>query len=107
MIWFRVDAQEARRFGELAFAGYLAGLRRAGWQGDERLVRFGFAASSALRWGIPGVFWLRGTIAPPYVEKWSAWWGKPLDFMLMQWALVTDYLLELADEAFVLAKEVV
>ncbi|MEM7114054.1 MAG: phosphotransferase [Chloroflexota bacterium] len=107
MIWFHADAQEAHRLGELAFAGYVDGLREAGWTRNERLARLGFTASSALRWGIPGVFWLRGTIDPPYVEKWFDWWGKPLDFMLEQWALVTDYLLDLADEAFSLVEEVV
>ena len=31
------------------FAGYVAGLREAGWAGDERLVRLGFTADAALR----------------------------------------------------------
>lgn len=30
------------------FAGYIDGLRAAGWQGDERLARFGFTALAAL-----------------------------------------------------------
>ncbi len=34
------------------FAGYIAGLRDAGWQGDERLVRFGFTALTALKAGV-------------------------------------------------------
>lgn len=34
------------------FAGYVAGLRDAGWQGDERLARFGFTASAALKAGV-------------------------------------------------------
>lgn len=36
----------------LIFAGYLTGLREAGWQGDERLVRFGFTALAALKAGV-------------------------------------------------------
>ena len=36
----------------LIFAGYVAGLRDAGWAGDERLVRFGFTASAALKAGV-------------------------------------------------------
>jgi len=39
---------------ELIFAGYVAGLREAGWQGDERLVRFGFTALAALKAGVAG-----------------------------------------------------
>ncbi len=34
------------------FAGYMAGLRDAGWQGDEALVRFGFTALTALKAGV-------------------------------------------------------
>lgn len=37
---------------DLLFSGYLAGLRDAGWQGDERLVRFGFTALAALKAGV-------------------------------------------------------
>lgn len=36
----------------LIFDGYVAGLRDAGWQGDERLVRFGFTANAALKAGV-------------------------------------------------------
>lgn len=103
MIWFRVDAADAPRFGELAFNGYLAGLRDAGWQGDERLVRLGFAASSALRWGIPGLFWLRGTVEDTYPEKWVQWWQRPVAAMIPHWLRVTHYLLNLADEAYTLS----
>lgn len=100
MIWFRVEAAEAVRFGELAFAGYVEGLRDAGWQGETRLARFGFVASSVLRWGIPGLFWLRGTVDADYPDKWVEWWGRPVAEMIPQWVLVTGYLLDLADEAY-------
>ncbi|MEM7330955.1 MAG: phosphotransferase [Chloroflexota bacterium] len=105
MIWFRVDADEAIAFGELIYQGYLAGLREAGWQGEERLVRLGFTASSVLRWLMPGLFWLRGTVDPEYVDQWTAWWQRPLPVMLTQWVKVTIYLLNLADEALKLANE--
>jgi hypothetical protein len=36
------------------FAGYIDGLRAAGWQGDERLARFGFTALAALKAGVAG-----------------------------------------------------
>lgn len=38
----------------LIFAGYITGLREAGWQGDERLARFGFTAVAALKAGVAG-----------------------------------------------------
>jgi hypothetical protein len=31
------------------FQGYVVGLRDVGWQGEERLVRFGFTALTALK----------------------------------------------------------
>ncbi len=37
---------DADRLGEAIFDGYLVGLRTAGWQGDARLVRLGFAIAS-------------------------------------------------------------
>lgn len=103
MIWFRVEAKDAVRFGEVAFAGYLEGLRETGWQGDERGIRLGYTASSVLRWGIPGLFWLRGTVDDTYPEKWGQWWGRPVASMIPQWLHVTHYLLDLADEAYTLA----
>lgn len=39
---------------EAAFAGYLEGLRAAGWEGEARMVRLGYAAAVGLRYG-PGV----------------------------------------------------
>ncbi|MCB8942590.1 MAG: hypothetical protein H6658_02325 [Ardenticatenaceae bacterium] len=100
LIWFRVDAAEAQTFGNLAFQGYLQGLRDTGWQGDPQEVRLGFTAASALRWGIPGVFWLRGITDAEYPSQWVQWWQRPIPQMQHQWVQVTNYLLDLADEAF-------
>jgi hypothetical protein len=100
MIWFRVPASAAHTFGEKVYKGYLQGLRQAGWQGDPQLARLGFTASSALRWGIPGLFWLKGVVDDTYPEKWVQWWQRPIPLMQQQWVQVTAYLLNLADEAF-------
>lgn len=47
-----IEVERIAEMEALIFAGYLAGLRDAGWQGDERLVRFGFTALTALKSGI-------------------------------------------------------
>jgi hypothetical protein len=39
-----VPNSEASRFERLIFDSYLAGLREAGWQGDETIARFGYMA---------------------------------------------------------------
>ncbi len=50
--FFEVEIARIAELEGLIFAGYLAGLRMAGWQGDERLVRFGFTALAALKHGM-------------------------------------------------------
>ena len=47
-----IDIDRIAELAELIFAGYLAGLRDAGWAGDERLVRFGFTALVTLKTGV-------------------------------------------------------
>jgi hypothetical protein len=47
--FFDVEPADLPALDEALFTGYLAGLRDAGWRGDERLVRFAYAAHAALR----------------------------------------------------------
>jgi hypothetical protein len=44
-----VDADKIADLDDLIFAGYVEGLRDAGWRGDSRLARFGYAATAALQ----------------------------------------------------------
>jgi hypothetical protein len=44
-----VEAAKASQLDEIVFAGYLRGLRDAGWRGQESHVRLGFTAATALR----------------------------------------------------------
>src|SRR5439155_4390297 len=46
-----VPIEQAQELEALVFNSYLDGLRDAGWNGDARLVRFGYAAASVLRYG--------------------------------------------------------
>jgi hypothetical protein len=45
------DPAGVRELGELAFAGYLTGLREGGWDGDARDVRLGYTAG-VIRYGL-------------------------------------------------------
>lgn len=47
-----VPLEQIPELDAVIFAGYVAGLRDAGWQGDERTARFGFTASAALKAGV-------------------------------------------------------
>jgi thiamine kinase-like enzyme len=48
----QAEDAEAVDVGRTVFDGYLEGLTEMGWQGSADAVRFGFAASTALRMGL-------------------------------------------------------
>jgi hypothetical protein len=47
-----IELAKIAEMDALIFAGYVDGLRAAGWQGDARLARFGYAATAALSVGV-------------------------------------------------------
>ena len=52
VLWFFVSNTQLRELEELAFAGYLRGLREMGWEGDEQWVRLGYAIEAATRYSM-------------------------------------------------------
>ena len=96
-----IPIEQIAELDRLIFTGYVAGLRDAGWQGDERLVRFGFTALAALKAGVadpaikmPAVA-RRASILPPGVEPPRLL--NPGGYA--QAAAVGHYLLDLGEEA--------
>jgi hypothetical protein len=55
-LWYQVGVGDLAPLTELCLDSYLAGLTDAGWHGDERLPRVGFAIGTALRYGPFGPF---------------------------------------------------
>ena len=47
--FFGVSPDDLPALDTRLFEHYMAGVREAGWTGDERIVRFGYTASSAMR----------------------------------------------------------
>ncbi|HZQ99304.1 MAG TPA: hypothetical protein VFC93_10870 [Chloroflexota bacterium] len=82
---------------EALFAGYLAGLRDVGWRGDERPVRFAYAAHAALRNAFNAVG------ATPANEAGRAGalanYGRTWEELAARRADLRPFLLGLADEA--------
>ncbi len=99
LIWFEYDAAEARSLDEAVFAGYLDGLREVGWQGDSRLVRLGYTAACALRWGVVGLWWLGSLSDAGKQADLEKQWSHPMPELVSQWAKTTYYVLGLAQEA--------
>jgi hypothetical protein len=90
-----------RDLEQTAVEAYLRGLQNAGWHGGSDQPRFGFAASSALRYG-PGCVRLvlpalLDESAQPHVELVL---GIPFDQVLELWAAVCLEQVRLADDAF-------
>jgi hypothetical protein len=50
MFYFR-EPEDLDELEDVVLAGYVEGLADAGWRGDERLVRLGYTAGIAMRWG--------------------------------------------------------
>lgn len=99
--WFlAVELDKARELDAIVFEGYLDGLRDVGWQGDPRVVRFGYTAASALRYGLGG--W-SPTLFVLLDESRHAWGeqlvGRPLEDIVDQGAEYYHFLLTLAEEA--------
>ena len=95
---FGVEPCEPRELDRVVFEQYLDGLRAAGWDGDRRTARFGYAAYAALKYGCL-TFWLRDASVPSGPAAWEGLAGCPIvEYIENQGRLVT-YLLGLADEA--------
>lgn len=104
LIWFEYDAAAARSLDETVFAGYLDGLREAGWEGDARLVRLGYTAACALRWGVVGLWWMGSLGEAVKQAELEKHWGRPMPELVAQWAKTTYYVLGLAQEAYQLQR---
>ncbi len=100
-----IGSEDARSLDCAVWEGYLAGLRTAGWTGDPRAVRFAYAAYPALRWGavFPMLMVLPCVLKPSRREEAEAKYGKPIEALLQEWAAALDYILDLAEEARLLA----
>jgi hypothetical protein len=102
LLWLDVAASDAKPLCEATYVGYLAGLRDAGWQGDERQVRFGYILSLALgsMWML---FMMRLLQSPSNIAIIELVVGHPVDDQITQLADLQPFFLALGDEAIALA----
>ncbi len=102
--FMEVGMGDARRLEKGVFDGYLAGLRASGWNGSERDVRLGFAASTALMLALgalgPWLPLLRDPGFEPIIEKIV---GVDREQFLERLAELQTYVLDLGEEALSLA----
>ena len=102
-----VDAEDATELDCALWTGYLAGMRKAGWAGDPREVRFCYAAYPVLRWALvfPMLMILPCVLVPDRRAEAETKYGKSIQQLLKEWAGALYFLLDLADEARRLAAE--
>jgi hypothetical protein len=82
------------------FDGYLGGLFEAGWRGEGRLARFGYAASAALRYTFMAAAEMLGDAQAK--ERHTAIEqrrGLPIEHVMEQHSALIRFLLDLADAA--------
>ena len=89
-----VPLAEAEQLEQVALAGYLAGLRAAGWAGDQATIEEAYLCAMSMRYApLTLASMLRTVIQPDYAADWERKAGKPLtDILAHRAGLVRFYL---------------
>jgi hypothetical protein len=97
--YFAIDPANAAELEGAVLEGYQAGLRDAGWTGDERLARLGYWIALALYWG--GTLPCEVASLQPGEAKVNVElkYGRPLEALLPGWSQLAEFALERAEEA--------
>ncbi len=104
--WFcDIEISEVPAVERVAFEAYDAGLRAAGWDGDSRVLRLGYALAIALRWAacVPG--WAVLMLGPQRAPSSETLYGRSTNAILGAWVELAQISLELAEEARKLARQ--
>jgi hypothetical protein len=100
LFFFETGGTTPRDLDAACFASYMAGLREAGWAGDERVVRLGFTAAAALRFTIGAVGPVLPVVTDPALRLIEEdHFGRPLEEVVEAWAALWPFQFELAEEA--------
>jgi hypothetical protein len=100
LYFFETVGIAPRELDAACFAGYVTGLREAGWVGDERLVRLGFAADAALRHSIGLLREILPLVSDPARRRVvEDLFGRPLEAVVESWAALWPFQFGLAEEA--------
>jgi hypothetical protein len=103
--FFEAEGIAAQELEEATFQGYLTGLADAGWRGDPQVVRFGYAASTALRYGVGTVRLVLPILLDERLHaRVEELLGRPMEEILKMWAAETGRMVPLTDEAHQLAE---
>ena len=100
LTFFEVGLDKAQALEEIAFEGYLQGLRDAGWRGDPRQVRLGYAAAASLRYKFNDLGrWLAVILDENMHSIFLDISGRPVEEVMERMAQIACFTDRLADEA--------
>ncbi|MCE7985468.1 MAG: hypothetical protein DYG89_30200 [Caldilinea sp. CFX5] len=98
-----VAIDQARNFDQAVFAGYLDGLRDAGWRGDARLARLGCTTNALIVTGLMwNLFFLEQLQQPTGRDLLTGMIKRPFDDIVAHYAELFVFLFDLGDEALAL-----
>ncbi len=101
--FYDIPAAEGKEFEAVVLAGYMAGLRQAGWQGSPELVRFGFAATTVLHQGLGLTGMILLLLAnEDGIRFYENFFGGSIHDLLPQRAIYQRYYYDLGEEALAL-----
>jgi hypothetical protein len=93
-----VEACTPAALDSAIFGSYLQGLYDAGWDGDQRVVRFAYATFAALKYGCL-LLELRDVLDEANYARWEEASGRSMAEVIHNKAALIYFLLDLADEA--------
>ncbi len=103
-----IAPDEIGQLDQTVFAGYVDGLRQAGWQGDARLARLGYTASAFVVFGLAlrgfAMMMLRAQGAA-FEQSEARSNGRPHEEIFEHRRQIQPYLVGLGEEALRLARE--
>ena len=100
LLYFETAGISPRDLDAACFASYVAGLREAGWVGDERLVRRGFTAAAALRYTVGSLRLVWPEVIDPALRPaWEDVFGRPLEEVVEGWTELWTFERGLIEEA--------
>jgi hypothetical protein len=100
VLLYEVGLDKVQALEEIVFAGYLEGLHDAGWRGDPRQVRLGYAAAGGLWYQFNDVGrWLTMALNEDLHPMIMQIWGRPIEEVVDHGAQIGYLSDRLAEEA--------
>jgi hypothetical protein len=96
--FYSLDVADLPHLDRIAFAGYLTGLREAGWVGPAQLVRLGYTTAAFLRYGLGIIPFLPAVLDDAQRGELERIFGHSVEDVATHGIPIHQFLRRLADE---------